>query len=244
MTKRTVNTIRMRTVIMYARVSTITQAATGVSLDAQVATLRAWAAANGHTVGGVCTDALSGTSADDRPGLQQALDRVCAERGILAVAALSRLARSTADALAIASRLEAAGGDLYSASEAIDTATPAGRFVFRLLSSLAELEVDMVRERTLAALAHMRALGQRVSGKLPYGYDLGAGGMLVPNGPEQRAIAAMRQWRAAGASWSAIATRLTAAGTPSKYGKTWRGDAVRQVVERAARDTWPARAAG
>lgn len=237
----------MRTVIIYARVSTLMQAAEGVSLDAQVAKLRAWATANGHAIGGVYQDALSGTSADDRPGLQQALDRVCAERGILAVSALSRLARSTSDALNIATRLEAAGGDLYSATEAIDTSTPAGRFVFRLLSSLAELEVDMVRERTVAALAHKRALGQRVSGKIPYGHDLGPGGMLIPNPAEQAIISGMRRWRAEGAAWAGIATRLTVAGTPSKYGKMWRGDAVRQVVERAERDErerQPARAVG
>lgn len=237
----------MRIVTIYARVSTLLQAAEGVSLDAQVAKLRAWATANGYAVGGVFTDALSGTSADDRPGLQQALDRVCAERGILAVAALSRLARSTADALNIATRLEAAGGDLYSATEAIDTSTPAGRFVFRLLSSLAELEVDMVRQRTVGALAHKRALNQRVSGKIPYGHDLGADGILTPSPVEQAAVFQMRRWRSEGATWSGIATRLMAAGTPSKYGRTWRGDAVRQVVERAERDErerQPARAAG
>jgi DNA invertase Pin-like site-specific DNA recombinase len=96
-------------------VSTAEQAAEGVSLEAQAARLAAWCGAHGYTLtsADVHADAgYSGKRADNRPGLQAALDAVCGAGGVLVVYALSRLARSTRDALQIAERLERAGADL------------------------------------------------------------------------------------------------------------------------------------
>ena len=113
----------------YVRVSTERQASEGVSLEAQRARIEAWATANGLTlaVEDVHVDAgLSGGRADNRPALQAALAEACKRRAPLVVYSLSRVARSTKDALAIAERLDKAGADLVSLSESIDTTTAAG----------------------------------------------------------------------------------------------------------------------
>ena len=222
--------------IGYVRVSTEGQAAEGVSLDAQRAKLEAWAALNGYQLLAVHVDAgLSGGRADNRPGLQAALANACKRKAALVVYSLSRLARSTRDALAISERLDKAGADLVSLSEKLDTTSASGKMIFRLLAVLAEFERDQISERTTAAMAHLRRQNRRISGFIPYGYDLAPDGeTLTPNAAEQAAIAEIAGLRARGFSLRKIAAALDARGLPSKTGTGWTAEAVRQVLKREA----------
>ena len=113
----------MSQAIGYIRVSTAEQATDGVSLEAQRTRIEAWCNANGYRLATVHTDAgISGKRADNRPAPQRALTLACKRRGTaLVVYSLSRLARSTTDAISIAERLEKAGADLVSLSEKIYT---------------------------------------------------------------------------------------------------------------------------
>ena len=47
-----------------------------------------------------------------------------------------------------------------SVQESIDTTTPGGRLVFHVFSALAQFELEMVRERTMAGLASARERGR------------------------------------------------------------------------------------
>jgi len=222
--------------IGYIRVSTVDQADSGLSLEAQQGRIRAWSDANGYALVDVFIDAgISGKRADNRPGLQDALNVACKVRGTaLVVYSLSRLARSTTDAIAIAQRLEKAGADLVSLSERIDTTSAAGKMVFRMLAVLAEFERDLVSERTTAALAVKRANGQRV-GSVPYGFDLADDGTtLVPNESEQAVIADMKAMRTTGRKLKQIANTLTERGVPTKTGKSlrWTHQAVARILNR------------
>jgi len=220
----------------YLRVSTEGQAVDGISLDAQRAKISAWCELNGYTLADVQVDAgISGKRADNRPALQAALDDVCANGGALVVYSLSRLARSTRDCLDIADRLDRAGADLVSLSEKIDTTSAAGRMVFRMLAVLAEFERDQLSERTAAALAHKRSLGERV-GAVPFGFDLADDGIaLVPNACEQRIIADIEALRGKGYSLRSIADELTRRGIGTKKGnRVWTHTAVKRILDRAA----------
>jgi DNA invertase Pin-like site-specific DNA recombinase len=223
--------------VLYTRVSTTKQAEEGISLEAQEARLRAWAAGQGLEVAACYVDAgLSGGRADNRPGLQAALDTVCKRRGVLVVYSLSRVARSTRDALAIAERLEKAGADLVSLSESIDTTSAAGKMVFRMLAVLAEFERDLISERTSSAMDHLRRQGRKVSGNIPFGFDEAEGGRLVANDREQVVLSRIRSLRDAGASLRAIAAALAEAGTPTKSGLlTWTPATIRGVLLRDER---------
>lgn len=221
----------MAKAIGYVRVSTEGQSLDGVSLAAQEAKIRAWADLNGYDLVALHTDAgLSGCRADNRPGLQEALTAACDEGAALVVYSLSRLARSTADALAISERLDKAGADLVSLSERIDTTTAAGKMVFRMLAVLAEFERDQVAERTSAALQHKRSKGERV-GAVPYGYRLAADGVhLEPDETEQAIIAAAREYHAAGLSLRKIGERLLAAGHQPRTGAKWYAQSVKRLL--------------
>ena len=224
--------------IGYIRVSTVSQADAGVSLDAQRERIGTWCAGNGYTLTDVFCDAgVSGKRADNRDGLQRALDEACKHRGsALMVYSLSRLARSTKDAIGIAERLDAAGADLVSLSEKIDTTSAAGKMVFRMLGVLAEFERDLVSERTTAALAHKRRNGQRV-GTVPFGFDLDADGTtLIENAAEQRTIVDIQTMRARGMKLQQIADGLTERGVRTKTGRSsaWSHQTVSRILKRTA----------
>lgn len=218
--------------IIYTRVSTTGQAMEGVSLEAQLTKAKAWAEANGYCVGGTYSDAgISGKRAGNRPGLQDALREVCAERGnVLIVYSLSRLARSTKDAISIAEQIEKAGADLVSLTERIDTTSAAGKMVFRMLAVLAEFERDLVSERTKAALAYKSAKGERI-GQIPCGYKLASDGVsLVEDEDEQATIADIRVMKATGLSWREIAEMLNARGVTTKKGRAWTWQTARKTA--------------
>ena len=222
-----------KTAIIYVRVSTTDQAINGVSLDAQQAKAAAWAQLHDAEVLAVYSDVQSGSKAGNREGLQAALDHACRTGAALVVYSLSRLARSTRDAIEIAERLNKAGSDLVSLSEQIDTTSAAGRMVFRMLSVLAEFERDQIAERTRAALAHKKAAGQRV-GTVPYGFQLEADGVtLTPNADQQEAVQIIIELRAAGVSMRRIAEELTHRQIPTAKGhSTWTHTTIASIARR------------
>lgn len=221
-------------VIGYVRVSTEGQATDGVSLDAQRAQIEAWAAAHGGDLAGVFVDAgFSGKRADNRAELQKALALACRTRGVLVVYSLSRLARSTRDAIAIAERLAKARANLVSLTEALDTTTAGGKMVFTLFAAFAQFERDLTSERTSAALAHKRSRGERV-GNIPFGFRAGADGVrLEPEPAEQAIVDRIGNLRRRGLTLRAIAAALNRAGVPTRRGGEWRHQYVAGVLRAA-----------
>jgi site-specific DNA recombinase len=226
----------MQTAIGYVRVSTEDQATEGVSLDAQKAKLAAWCLANDYELSKVLVDAgLSGGRADNRPGLQAAIEEACKTKSALVVYSLSRLARSTKDTIAIGEKLDKAGADLVSLSEKIDTTSAAGKMIFRMLAVMAEFEKDQISERTKMAMAHKKSKSERV-GTIPFGYDLSSDGItLVENASEQATIAIILELRSRGLSYRDIATELTNRRRLTKKAKaTWIHSTVQSILQRVA----------
>jgi hypothetical protein len=74
---------------------------------------------------------------------------------------LNRLGRSVKDLVALINELRERGVEFVSLTEAIDTTTPMGSFIFHITAALAELERSIIRERTRAGLASARARGRK-----------------------------------------------------------------------------------
>lgn len=217
----------------YVRVSTEGQATDGVSLEAQRSRIAAWSEANGYQLETVYSDAgVSGKRADNRPGLQAALEHATRDGCALVVYSLARLARSVRDTLDVAELLDKAGADLVSLSERIDTTSAAGRMVFRMLAVLAEFERDLTAERTREALAHKRERGEAYS-PTPFGYRR-EGDRLVADTEAQEAIGLILELRADGMSYRAIAAVLERRGVPTVRGGKWEAMTVRRIALRAA----------
>ena len=205
--------------IGYVRVSTEEQAESGLGLATQRQRIEAWCIANGYELVNVFEEpGVSGKSTKRRKKLKAALDAACEQGAALVVHSLSRLARSTQDAIEIAERLAKAGADLVSLSESLDTTSAAGRMIFKVLAVLAEFERDLIAERTRAALAYKRSNDERI-GTIPYGWRLAEDGVtLQPVESEQAVVREITAMRAAGRTFRYIARELTRRGVPTKKG--------------------------
>jgi site-specific DNA recombinase len=96
-------------------VSTDEQANEGVSLQAQEAKLRAWAALHEVEMTVEVDAGISGKSIQNRPALNRALEAIRTRRAtVLVVCDLSRLSRTTRDALTIAEQIAKRGAELVS----------------------------------------------------------------------------------------------------------------------------------
>jgi DNA invertase Pin-like site-specific DNA recombinase len=97
-----------------------------------------------------------------RPALDHALDYL-RHGDTLAVVKLDRLGRSVRNLKDIAQDLEARGVGLKALSQGIDTTIPGGRLFLHMLAAIAELEHDLIVERTQDGLVAARVHG-RVGG--------------------------------------------------------------------------------
>lgn len=144
----------------YARVSTREQ-----NLEMQVKALKAAGVADDD----LYVDHGKSGAKIDRDGLSSAL-KACrpAELGrpasVLVVWKLDRVSRSMVDLLMLAEAMRDRGVELRSLTEAFDTSTAMGKFMFGLMGLLAQFERDLMLERTYAGLASAREQG-RVGGR-------------------------------------------------------------------------------
>lgn len=112
----------------------------------------------------VYEDKTSGARAD-RPGLAKALEML-RKGDTLVVWKLDRLGRSVKQLVDLVGMLRAEGVEFKSLTDAIDTGTPSGRFFFHVMASLAEMERELIIERTRAGLEAAKRLG-RHGGRRP-----------------------------------------------------------------------------
>lgn len=108
-------------------------------------------------------DKISGTKAE-RPGLKKLL-RTLSEGDTLVVWKLERLGRSMRHLVILVEELRERGINFRSLTDAIDTSTPMGRFFFHVMGALAEMERELIVERTRAGLAAAREQGSRGAGE-------------------------------------------------------------------------------
>ena len=102
----------------------------------------------------------------DRPGLAAALHRL--DPGdTLVVWKIDRLGRSVTEIVGLAEKLHARGVGLHILTGTLEGTyhpTGSGKFFFTIMAAFAELERDLIHERTLAGLAAARAQG-RIGGR-------------------------------------------------------------------------------
>jgi site-specific DNA recombinase len=219
---------------LYARVSTVEQANTGVSLDAQTERLFAYCSGVGlQPVRVIREEPISaGKPLALRPGGKKLLQAL-AEGEVNNVVALKldRLFRSTQDALTHITQWDTEHVTLHlcdMGGQHLNTASAMGRMMLTLLASFAEFERNLISERTAAALAHKKSKRQAYN-QTPYGFRK-EGKMLVPDEQEQRVLQHIFTWRQEGHSLWVIANRLNHLGIPAKKGGRWHGETIRNML--------------
>lgn len=154
-----------RVAFLYVRVSTSRQVTEGVGLDTQEAKARAHAERNGWSVGAVFRDeGVSGKDGlDCRPGLVALIEAVQTTPGaVVVVYSVSRLARRQRLLWNLLDDRDGYGLPVVSATEPFDAASPMGRAMLGMIAVFAQLEADMVSERTTDALAELKAQGRKL----------------------------------------------------------------------------------
>jgi DNA invertase Pin-like site-specific DNA recombinase len=137
------------TTVGYARVSTTDQ-----NLDRQVGELSAAGCER------VFTETGSGKKDADRPVFAECLSYIRPE-DTLVVTELSRLGRSTSALASLADDLRDRGVGLRILNLGVDTTTPAGKLVYSIIAAVAEMERELLIERTHSGLAAARARGRK-----------------------------------------------------------------------------------
>ena len=240
----------------YVRVSTAKQV-DGHSLESQTAAIRAYCAARGLELVDIVVDAAESgrTPLADRDGGRRVLDaiypapdrvrvrrvarRADAVRHVVATK-LDRLSRNVADAASLEERFRRDGVALHFTSQGLDTSTPFGQMVLRVLATLGEWEADEASRRTTEVRGHMRKRGMDCGGKPPFGWRREVywdaekqerQTRFEPVGEELRAIQNVLMLREAGCSIRDIVDALNA--DPKRYpprGTKWHIRSVQLLI--------------
>lgn len=201
-------------VIGYGRVSTDEQASSGLGLDAQRESVLTEAERRGWTVVWRQDEGCSGKQVNGQ--LRRALDDLAAGQAeALVVAKMDRLARSVAHASDILEAAKTQGWNLVVLDLGVDLSSPQGRAMGHMLAVFAELERELIGQRTREALAAAKRRGVR----------LGAPRLASPS-----VVRRIVMDREAGKSFTAIAKSLTAEGVLSPAGRpVWQDSTVRRI---------------
>jgi DNA invertase Pin-like site-specific DNA recombinase len=195
----------------YVRVSTEEQVREGVSVEAQHAKLDAYALVKDWSGLTVIRDEGYSAKSLKRPGLARLLALVDAGQvDVVMVAKLDRLSRRVRDVYDLVDLFEKRGVALVSLQENLDATTATGRAMIGLLAVMSQLERELIGERTRDALQHLKTQGKRY-----------CHARFEEHPQADRVLALMRQLRAAGQSYDAIAIQLNAAGISATLGGRW-----------------------
>ncbi len=221
----------MKKAIGYIRVSTTEQATEGISLDNQRSKITAYCALNDLELVEIIEDAGKSGKNLHRDGVQELIGKIKSKSiNAVVVYKLDRLSRKVLDTLTLIETFEKCGITFHSLNEKIDTGTAMGRFFFNITASLAQMERDLISERTKDAL-QMKIANHERAGQIPFGYSLADdGNTLLPIPEEQEVIQAIKRLHNQGMSYRAICRELEAIGA----GRKWHPQTVKNILKRAA----------
>ena len=145
-------------VAIYARVSTSHQ-----GVDLQLSDIRDYCERRGWEITREYVDVgISGVK-EKRPELDALLDNAHRRYfDTVVVWRFDRFARSTKHLLSALEEFRSLGIQFISYQENIDTSSPVGQALFTMVSAVAQLERDLIRERVVAGLRNAKSKGKRL----------------------------------------------------------------------------------
>ena len=172
----------------------------------------------------------SGDKTEKRDGYNSLMSMIDnGEVDTLVVISISRWGRNLGEIYKSVQLMETKGVKFLSIKENIDTSSPYGRFTINLLSSLYEMELELIRERTKDTLKVKKENG-KVYSKTPFGYDR-VGNDLVENKKEKRLLRKMLKLKNGGLSYGDVSKYLKKNRHKTKSGKGWSRENVYSVLK-------------
>lgn len=207
-------------VLLYKRISTLTQFEKGYSLEAQHERLVAYCKAMDYDVVMSVEDPGYSGSTLERPGIMRVIEAV--QNNVVdavIVYKLDRLSRSQKDVLYLIEDVFLPNKvDFISVSESFDTTTPSGMAMIGLLSVFAQLEKESIKERFMSGRQQRarRSLWHG-GGTEPIGYDY-VDGHLEVNKEEAYQVKLVYELYASGASLTEISDHMQERDYKTKHG--------------------------
>lgn len=221
----------MLSIVGYVRISKDEEGSR--SLETQEHAIRAWAEREGHRVLEIHRDdGISGSV----PPMERAGARAAVERArrrdvdALVISKLDRIARDLRSTLDLVDNVLGRRAALISLAESFDATTAFGRASLQFMGMFAELERNRIRERTREALETRRRRGLKTGGTVPFGWSVGEGRRLFPNGDEQRVLNRAFELRSQGVSWRKAAAQLNEEECHRREGRPWTFSVLRAVL--------------
>lgn len=201
------------------------------TIEEQVRVCRSTCEARGWRVRYVLSDRMESAKDLDRPNLQRLLTHVEEGKiGVVVVWKLDRMWRSLRDTVNLFEFFREANVAFHSCTESFDNTSPFGRFVFRNVASAAELERELIRERTRMAL-HWRAREGIWLGRCaPFGYSKDTAGQLTIREDEAATVRLLYGLYLRHRSMGRTADELNSLGKRTRDGFEWTEAKVQRIL--------------
>jgi len=221
--------------IGYVRVSTQEQVDSGLSLESQERRIRQYAEYKELDVVEIIKEegVSGGTPLFERDGGKKIKEKMKkGEKFAIIAVALDRLFRDTHDCLGACKIWEKEGIGLHLMNLGVDVTTAMGKAFLTNAATYAELEKNLVSERTKEALAQIQKQGGILGGDR-FGWDrteeLDQYGRrkLIPNNGEIDTLIECKTLRELGLTYKQIANKFNDEGKQTKKGGYWHASTVR-----------------
>ena len=177
----------------------------------------------------ICDEGISGKT-QNRDGIKELMDLVKQNKvSNLIVLSLSRFGRSFIDNYKSIEIMKKHKTNFISLKENINLNEPMGVFIFQIFSSIYQLEISQLSEKTSETL-QMKKENNKVYSKVPYGKNR-VGDDLVENKKETRMLRKMFRLKDKGFNYGDICRYLTKNRKKTKSGKKWTPQNVYSVMK-------------
>jgi site-specific DNA recombinase len=217
-------------VVGYIRVSTDEQAQEGVSRDNQRKRIEAFCVAKDWELVDVYQDAGKSGKDLNRDGVQE-LIRDCGGGKFEAVVVykVDRITRRQRDLWHLIDDVfEPNSVGFVSVNEPFDTTSAIGKACLGMIGVFAQLERDLIAERTRDALKYKKEKGDYL-GTVPLGFDI-VDGELREREDELAVVRYAKKLRREGYSLGRVAGMLNGEGIPTKRGGKWYKSTVKYLL--------------
>ena len=178
----------------------------------------------------IIDDGVSGKT-QNRDGIKELMDLVKQNKvKNVVVLSLSRFGRSFIDNYKSIEIMKKHNTNFISLKENLNLNDSMGMFIFNIFSSIYQLEISQLSERTSDTLQTKKQNGKVYSGSILYGYDR-EGDRLVENLKEQKLLRKMMKLKNNGNSYQKISDFLNRNNHKTKKGKKWNRNGVYSLLK-------------
>lgn len=214
--------------IFYGRCSTLKQKN---SIETQLEMVRKYCDFNDIVLDDIIIDEGKSGKNQNREGLTKVMDLIKQNKvENLIVLSLSRFGRSFIENYKSVEIMKKHKTNFISLKENLNLKDSMGVFIFQIFSSIYELEISNLSDRTSDTLQNLKGKNKVYSGSIMYGFDRD-GDRLVENPSEQKVLRKIKSLRTKGYSFQKISDFLNRNNHPTKHNKKWNRNGVYYLLK-------------